>query len=191
MGQRGLANRGAVALKVASLHFHPSGFSADGGATVGGQAPRETHRAHGLGWAAACGSGNTSDGKRHLGLRFFQSTQHHGLRHCFTDRTVLLDQRMGNAQHLLLGFVAVADKATLKPLTGTGKVGASCSDHAAGATFCCAEHPTAAQQTRGQGCDVGLWAHWVACHKAKVKSVQNAATTSSNMMPKPPRQPCP
>ena len=156
MGQRGLANRGAVALKLASLHFHPSGFSADGGATVGGQAPCETHRAHGLGLAATCGSCNTSDGKRHLGLRFFQCTQHHGLRHCFTDRTVLLDQRMGNTQHLLLGFVAVADKATLKPLTGTGKVGASCSDHAAGATFCCAQHPAAAQQTRGQGCEVGV-----------------------------------
>ena len=132
-----LPNRGAVALKVASLHFHPSGFSADGGATVGGQAPSETHRAHGLVGTAAARPGDAGNRQRALRLRVLQCALRHSAGHRLAHRAVVCHQGRIHAQQFGLGFVGIAHKATLEPGARTCKIGAGGGDHAACAAFGC------------------------------------------------------
>ena len=142
---RGLSDRGTVTFKMTGFNFDPCGFCAQCRPGITGQGPGKTHRAHGLGAAAATGPCDTGDGQRDLGFAVIERTQHHGLRHFFTDRAVLVDQCGGHAQQLVFVVIAVTDKAAFKPLAGSCEFGATGADHAAGATLGGGQHPAALQ----------------------------------------------
>ena len=98
----------------------------------------------------------------------------------------------GHIQHLSFGLVGVGDKATLKPSARARQVGTTACNHAASATLGRGHAPLLLEKFIGQREAVllNLWVHQ-ALQSAKHKSVQKAATKSSNKMPNEPRQPKP
>src|SRR6185369_15120929 len=139
--------------------------------------------------AAARRPGDAGD--RDAGARagIAHGTGRHGAYHRFTHRPVRGDGCGIDAKQLDLGFIGVGHEPALEPVAGPRQFGAGGRDQPAGAAFGGRQHPAFVLQQRRQ-LFRRLHSHQN-LHAAMTSKVQNAATRSSKMMPKPPRQPNP
>ena len=84
---------------------------------------------------ATGGPGDASDREGVVSACFGASTLHHGTGRCFTDGTVGSEGFGGDAEELLLGFVAVGDEASEEDSRSAGDIREAVGDEAAGAGF--------------------------------------------------------
>src|SRR5438105_5152475 len=138
--------------------------------------------------AAAARPGDPRHGDAHLRTRMPHGAERHGPGDDFAHGAMRGDQRRIDAEQFGLGFVGVGHEAAFEPVARSGEVGAGRGDHPAGAAFGGGQLPALVLQRLSELRHV---VHDQNLHAAMTSKAHSAATKSSKMMPKPPRQPKP
>ena len=93
------------------------------------------HKADRLFGAAAIRPGNARDRHREIDRRMRERAFRHRFRGFAADRAMCVERCRRNAEHLLLGLIAVGDEAAVEHAGDAGNFGQRSGDQTAGAGF--------------------------------------------------------